>query len=270
LQAALAKNGPNPCRWDTYKEHLLPEKPDFPPARYNQAYFTGEKNELYNKLTAIGIDFSEKPNSQVVIVDAASVSAEQLAALRQPLEKLKKDGGIIWLFLADKPLSAAAKNFLPVNLEITSRKATALENNPETEGGNYFNLPDLYFAEVKSDRQILKQGLGGALVEHGTVVLSASNVDWSLFNEQPENRKCAQAVLYEHLEKPSGAALVTYPWGKATLVVSTMDYRPDAPEYITFWRNLLSAMQIKWINRENQLNNDSKKEHNLLLDGPVD
>jgi beta-galactosidase len=154
-------------------------------------------------------------------------------------------------------------------LETTSRRATSLDTNSATEWGKQFTLPDLYFAEVKGDRQIIKQGLTGALVEKGNVVLTASNVDWSLFNEQPENRKCAQVVLYEHLQKPSGATLVTYPWGKATLVVSTLDYRPDAPEYITFWRNLLSVMEIKWNNTKNQLDKDSEKEHNLLLDGPV-
>jgi hypothetical protein len=39
--------------------------------------------------------------------------------------------------------------------------------------------------------------------------------------------------------------LLTYPLEKATLVVSTLDYRPETQEYITFWRHLLSAMQIK-------------------------
>ncbi|GHT46594.1 beta-galactosidase [Bacteroidia bacterium] len=270
LQAALSKNGPAPSPWDTYKEHVLPEKPVIP-SRYNQAYFVGEKgNELYNKLSNIGIDFSETVNTRLLIIDAENVTAQQCAAIQKTLQALKKEGGIIWMFLADKPLADVIKTaLLPLSLETTNRRATSLENNPTTEWGHYFSLPDLYFAEVKGDRQILKQGLSGTLVEKGNVVLSASNVDWSLFNEQAENRKCAQVVLYEHLEKPAGAALVTYPWGKATLVFSTLDYRPEAPEYITFWRNLLSVMEIKWINKEIQLNKNQKKEHDLLLDGPV-
>ncbi|GHT18320.1 beta-galactosidase [Bacteroidia bacterium] len=271
LQAALRKNAPTSSPWDTYKEHLIPEKPVIP-SRYNQAYFVGDKgNELYNKLANIGIDFSEKPTQKVLIVDAENVTAQQCAAIQKPLQTLKKEGGIIWMFLADKPLADVLKTaLLPLSLETTNRRATSLDNNPATEWGKYFSLPDLYFAEVKGDRQIIKQGLAGTLVEKGNVVLAASNVDWSLFNEQAENRKCAQVVLYEHLEKPAGAALVTHPWGKATLVFSTLDYRPDAPEYITFWRNLLSVMEIKWSNTKNQSQKDLGKEHNLLLDGPVE
>jgi beta-galactosidase len=267
LQAALTgKDSP----WSHYQEAVLPGKPDLP-VIYDAAYGLGNADsELFRKLRRIGLEFSEKPTAQVLIVDAENVSEEQIKAIGPAVEKIKKEGGIVWLMLADRSPSLAAQAFLPLPLTTTRRTATALDNQKETPWGGYFGLPDLYFAEVKGDRQILKQGLDGDLVKQGTVVLSASNVDWSLFNEEPENRKCAQVVLYEQLEKPSGAALLTYPLEKATLVVSTLDYRPETQEYITFWRHLLSAMQIKWTSWfEEQQDAKEKKEHNLLLDGPV-
>lgn len=267
LQAALnGKESP----WSSYKEHQLPQKPALP-TLYNQAGFAGNADsELYKKLTLIGLEFSKKASHPLLIIDAENVSEAQLQTVHSSIEKIKKNGGIIWLMLAGREPSAAAQAFLPFPLKTTGRAATALDNNRQTAWGDYFDAPDLYFAEVKgADRQILKQGLSGELVNKGTVVLSASNIDWSLFNEQPENRKCAQVVLYEHLQKPSGAALLTYPFGKATLVVSTLDYRIEAQEYLAFWRNLLSAMQIKWNPVESQQNSKENREHNLLLDGPA-
>ena len=271
FQAALAKNGPKPCVWDHYTEQNIPAKEITQKSDAESAYFIGNKeSELYRQLNQIGLDFSDKINSKIFIIDAENVSQEQLNPMLPVLEKAKKEGGIIWLLLADKGFSPAAKTLLPLNVETTSRQATALENDKNSEWGRDFNLPNLYFAEIKGDRKILKQGLSGELVEKGNVVFTASNVDWSLFNEQAENRKCAQVVLYEHLEKPSGAALVTYPWGNATFAVSTMDYRISSPECTSFWRNLLGTMKIKWKEKTESSDDKAKKEHNLLLDGPVD
>lgn len=272
FQAALAKNGPKPCAWDHYTEQVIQGKGIVQDKSFaGPAYFIGDKTgELYRRLYAIGMEFSDKITANVFIIDGETVSQEQLNPLLPALEKAKKEGGIIWLLLADKGFSPAAKTLLPFNIETTSRSATALENDKNSEYGRFFDLPGLYFAEIKGDRQIMKQGLAGDLVEKGNVILTASNVDWSLFNEQPENHKCAQIVLYEHLKKPSGAALVTYPLEKATLVVSTIDYRLSDVKCLTFWRDLLTLMKIKWTFREDASDDGAKKEHDLLLDGPVD
>ena len=130
-------------------------------------------------------------------------------------------------------------------------------------------MPNLYFAEQSGDRYILKRGLSGDLTAKGTVVLQASRTDWSLFNEHPENRKCAQVVLYEHLEKSEGIALVTYRFDNATLAVSALDYRIDTNETMTFWKNLFSAMKIN-TSDATEKQEIKQKQHDLLLDGPVD
>ncbi|GHT30810.1 hypothetical protein FACS189432_09780 [Bacteroidia bacterium] len=96
-----------------------------------------------------------------------------------------------------------------------------------------------------------------------------SRTDWSLFNQSPENKKCAQVVLYEHLQKPSGAALVSYPFGNATLVLSSLDYTINTKETTEFWETLFSAMGIFHSAPDGKSDKGLKKEHDLLMDGPV-
>jgi beta-galactosidase len=144
-----------------------------------------------------------------------------------------------------------------------------LEPNKTHSWGKYFDLPHLYFAEIPGNRKIMKRGLAGEIVDKGTVVLTASRTDWSLFNQSPENRKCAQVVLYEHLQKPSGAALVSYPIENATLVLSVLDYTIDTKETTEFWKRLFSAMGIAYSESNGNSNSHSNKEHDLLMDGPV-
>jgi beta-galactosidase len=145
-----------------------------------------------------------------------------------------------------------------------------MESNLQSTWGKFFQLPDLYFAEQEGDRYIMKSGLSGELVDKGTVVLQASRTDWSLFNNNPENRKCAQVVLYEHLKKPEGAALVTYRIDNATLAVSALDYRLDTKETQTFWENLFTAMKINSSGSSEKSTGIKQKQHDLLMDGPVD
>ncbi len=106
-------------------------------------------------------------------------------------------------------------------------------------------MKDLYFAEDATDKEILKCGLDGPLVKQSRVLLEASNTDWWLFNNAPENAKCAAVVLYEHLRKPAGAALVSLPWSKGTLAVSAMDCVPRSKANAQFWRTLFANMGVR-------------------------
>jgi beta-galactosidase len=108
------------------------------------------------------------------------------------------------------------------------------------------------------------------MVDKGDVIFTASRTDWSLFNQNPENRKCAQILLYEYLQKPSGAALVSYLMDKAILVLSVLDYRIDTKETLEFWRSLYSAMEIDYSESNNNAKGKKGKDYDLLMDGPVD
>jgi beta-galactosidase len=173
--------------------------------------------------------------------------------------------------IAGGKIAPAINSLLPAKLELTDRPATSLKSNPDSEIGKYFHLPDLYFSENDGDRKILKQGLFGEVVNQGTVVLEATNIDWSLFNQVGENRKCAQAVLYEHLQKPSGAALVKIPLKQSQLWISSIDYKISGEKTMVFWKALCQVLRIELnTGDEKNLNAGKNKKHDLLLDGPVD
>jgi len=205
-----------------------------------------------------------------LIIDAETISQQQLNSVVTITNRIKKNGGLIWIMSSGEQISPVLNDFLPAKIDITNRRATALENNPQSAWGKFFHLPDLYFAEQEGDKYILKYSLSGELVEKGTTVFQASRTDWALFNNAAENRKCAQVVLYEHLKKADGAALVTYRLDNATLAVSVLDYQLNTKETQTFWKNLFSAMKINTSKFVEKLGETKQKPHDLLMDGPVD
>jgi hypothetical protein len=72
------------------------------------------------------------------------------------------------------------------------------------------------------------------------------------------------------LEKPSGAALISFRQGNTDFLLSTIDYRLLTKETINFWNSLFRAMKIRLSNKnELDLNSENKENHDLLLDGPV-
>ena len=101
------------------------------------------------------------------------------------------------------------------------------------------------------------------------MIFTASQTDWSLFNNVAEHWKCAQVVLYEALNKPAGAAMVKSKIGGNDLVISALDYSITNKESQHFWESLLKAMRIK-ADPEAAKRTAKTKEHNLLMDGPVD
>ncbi|MDB5110226.1 MAG: beta-galactosidase, partial [Mucilaginibacter sp.] len=271
MKAALAKGGPLPSPWDHYTPHVQDTKPKFPDPVFINACFVGPSDSiLYRQLNTLGLKFtSDARVVKLIIIDGENVSANEMQQAAKMIDRVKNEGGMVWIMIADKKLSPALTDFLPAKVEITTRKATSLESNTHTEVGKCFGLPDLYFAEVPGNNKILKQGLSGDLINQGSIIFDASNTDWSLFNQAGENKKCAQIVLYEHLKKPQGVAMVSTPLNNARLTLSTIDYKINSKETADFWRNLFAATGIKYdtpgVNDEQ---NKRKGQHNLLLDGP--
>ena len=270
LKAALSAEKPLPCPWDSYVEHVAGPKPAFPAVTYNEAYFAGNMESVLAKsLIGFGLKITQNEKANLVIIDGENVSKPEMDKAAGIIERVKKAGGLIWVMLAENGPSPALVQMLPFNLELTSRPATSLQCNKENPLGKYFTLPDLYFSEMGRNATILKTGLDGDLVKHAEMVMEATNIDWSLFNNAGENRKCAQVVLYEHLQKPSGAALVCLPLEKSKLYVSSIDYKISADKTIQFWKDLGAAMGIKMNSEAGDSGSEVKKEHNLLMDGPV-
>ena len=272
LKAALAQPQPQACAWDTYKEIIVPTPPTFPEAIYQIAFFAGDENgKLAKFIHEKGIQtVTDVKIPNLLIIDAETISQQQLNTAIPVADRIKQKGGLILVMSMGEQINPVLNNFLPAEINVTERRATALESNHSSAWGKFFQLPDLYFAEQEGDRYILKHGLSGELVEKGTIVLQASRTDWSLFNHTPENRKCAQVVLYEHLKKAEGAALVTYRLNNATLAVSALDYNIDTKETQVFWKNLFAAMKISVSKSTEKSKEIKQKPHDLLMDGPVD
>ena len=268
LKAAVKKEG----TWAPYREVKHPVKPALPDATYRTAYLLASAQpSLQEFVENMGLTEVDNPaDADLWIVDIESVTADELQQISDFLQKNQAKGGMLLAMGRGNALSAALADWAGSRLYLTSRRATALENNQQTSWGRYFELPDLYFSEMEGDRCIQKCGLAGSWVDQGTVVLNASRTDWSLFNDVPEHWKCAQVVLYEACHKPQGAALVAYDYGKMQLVVSVLDYQLQTKETHRFWTSLLGVMGIE-TNAAGQKQPQAKaKEHDLLMDGPVD
>jgi beta-galactosidase len=272
LQAALSKDIPQPSKWDICCLPVVaPKKPDFPEPTFQDAYFVGEPGSVLSKqLDKFGIKFTnDDKTTKLIIVDGENLSEERLKQANKIIDRVKKEGGIIWVMISDQKPSPALNNLLPAKFELTDRQATSLQSNKHYDFEKYFKLPDLYFSEIRGDNKILKQGLSGDLIKQGTIVFEATNVDWSLFNNSPENRKCAQVVLYEHLIKPQGVAMVTFPWGKATFFLSALDYKISDTGMDSFWKNLYASMGIKFYLPGEEKATTDVQHHDLLIDGPL-
>lgn len=268
LKAAVTGNG----TWAEYKEVKHPQRPAFPETAYGTAYLAGNGSaELRDFLARSGITLAGKPeDTRLWIVDADAVTAEEMAGMAAVMEKNRNSGGLLLALGTGEKLSPALCGWLPETVTLTDRQSTSLEVDRQTAWGRYFELPDLYFSEAEGDRRVMKHGLATGKDSKGTVVLKAARTDWSLFNNTAEHWKCAQTVLYEKLKKPEGAALLTYPYGKATIALSVIDYRPKAKEYAAFWQLLFKAMGIDVNPDKGKGQQGKRKEHDLLMDGPVD
>jgi beta-galactosidase len=238
---------------------------------YTSAAFIGKPGgQLHAHLQTAGIAIAPLDDAtNLLIIEAKAASATDLQQASSIIETIRRHGGLIWIMFTGKTENTAVNTLIPAGYRLTDRQATALEPNKSSPWGKYFDLPRLYFAEADGDRQIIKCGLSGDIIARGKTVLTASRTDWSLFNQQAENKKCAQIVLYEQLEKPSGVALLTLGFGKGALAISTLDYRIQNRETAAFWKTLFAAMQIDLSDKTIKKNETSKKNHDLLLDGPV-
>jgi beta-galactosidase len=254
-----------------YTLHQPKPEVKFPEAIYESAYFIGDTaGILANRLTNFGVRLTANGSTSKLIIIDGEATKEIVDLAKPEISRVKNNGGLIWVMVAEKPITEPVKNILPADGQLTKREASSLQPGKSSILRSYFELPDLYFSEVEGDRRIIKQGLGGDWLKQGNILLEAPNIDWSLFNQAAENRKCAQVVLYEHLEKPSGVALISFRKGNTDFLLSTIDYRLLTKETIIFWNSLFQAMKIRLSDKnELDLNSENRRNHDLLLDGPV-
>lgn len=239
LKAALAKGGPAPSPWDHRIGIQRPVVKASAPT-ITEVAFVGDRNgALFRRLKELGVPLSDRSAASLIVVDGATASA---AAAATAQSHVAHHGGRALVMVGE---GGPAGKLLPAGITLTDRTATALsphENDPWTAS---FSRSDLYFAEEGDRRTIMKHGLQGPFPPNARVLLEASNTDWSLFNHAPEFAKGAAVVLYEHLQKPAGAALVAIPSGKGAVALCTLDASAISRPADAAWRKLFANMGVK-------------------------
>lgn len=236
-RAALARPQPRSIPWKRSAPSV--SGPSVPPPSVERAEFLGDaRGELGRRLTALGVPLQAGPLPFTIVETGADPTR-----VKSALERLRDDGGVmLCLFGAGH---GPPENLLPDAVRLTDHPATALAPNHKHPWTRNLTAAELYFAEDGENRFVQRYGLEGPLITRGRIVLRASDTDWSLFNNAPENAKAAAVVLYEHLVKPSGAALVEIPLGKGRIALCTLDYRVRSRAADTLWRKLLANMGLK-------------------------
>jgi beta-galactosidase len=248
MKAALHRPAPLPSLWDHLQKTLPHPAPPIP--MQDGTAFAGDKSgELYRHLYALGVPFAESIDGTTkgtLLVDGQGLTSAALPGIRTEAEAVTAHGGTVIIFVKDKAAPIDLINhLLPIPAQLTNASATMLDHKVGSPWVDSFTLPDLYFAEDAVDQHILKCGISGPFADNGAVLLTASNTDWSLFNDVGEIAKCGAVELYERLKKPSGDALIAMPEGPGRVVLSAIDYTPDSEAYVKFWRQLLSNTGLR-------------------------
>lgn len=274
MKAALAKNGPKSCEWD----HRMPAVPKPSPVApwIERVAFLGSPGTLLSKRLAnwgVPLADSSGTDARMFIVDAQHLAVPEFENARPSIANTLKLGGIVLLML-DTPTGSLEQvnQLLPAAVQTTARQATGLVPKAAHPWSAPLRLADLDTSDEPAGKLILKFGLTGPFVEKGRIVLEANNVDWNEFNNQ-ESVKCSAVVLYEHLEKPPGAALIEMDNNGGKIAVSSIDFQSPSKANAAMWRKLLTNMGVRLgaprLEAENK-GAATQKEHDLLMDGPIE
>ncbi len=278
LKAAFAGM---PCPWDSYSvlpgavEELPFARPAPSPSgepAFAGARFVGDRGgRLAKRLEKLGIAL-EGPDgrSGFAIVDgenAGKAEAETLARKIIP-ELSRVPGAAVLVMTADGGPSPALEPVFGGKIGVFEGVSTSLEKGEDARVAGAFNVPDLYFVRGgRGDREIAKisfdaGGIGGAVS-----ALRAARTNWDLF-DAPENVKCAQMVLYGHLEKRRGDVLFSKPMGRGRLYLSSLNYNLESGDAEGFFRALFRALGLA--SSGAGASDAPGKVHDLLRDGPID
>lgn len=254
--------------WEAPGNHHHPDTVPAPTPRYNNVWLGESRSSALDSLfSRLGIPIIRKPSrTSLIVLDASSASASDVR------KALSAKGAGILAFVTGDSLSPHLAGMLQTEIEVIPFEATAMKAEPASQWSRYFELPDLYFAESApdgADRHIVKRIIAGPVLENADIALRCADTDWSLFNNVAEHWKCAQVCLYEALDKPDGATLITLPVsGKHKLALTTADPSLPYETNLRFWQRLLSIIGLD--STVPVIRNDhTKRPHDLLLDGPM-
>ena len=265
MKAALAPGGPEPFS----SRKPFEKRPSMPEPKYlSVTCLSNQNSRLASFLTGNNIRFNAD-NNKFVIVDGGTIASGVFNS--ETLEKLLYNDCIVMVMLSGKEEEMIKlNNLLPSDIEFTDRQSSNFVHGKAASVFAPMSLRDLYLVTNDHKEYTMKFGLAGPFVENGEVLLEASNIDWALFNA-PENRKCASLVLFEKLEKSSGAAIVKWQGAKGLIILCSIDVNVEREGVDVFWQNIFGCLGVKISDDGNGQNNDksNNKVHDLLRDGPL-
>ncbi|MDR0532991.1 MAG: hypothetical protein LBH01_03460 [Verrucomicrobiales bacterium] len=204
---------------------------------------SGSNGKLAVQLKVIGVPVDKletKGNPDLLFIDGVTPpDANAKGEINQVLQR----GGTVLVWGADEATVDQLNALLPAPLTVAKREASSLlpvGSNPLTAN---LSAADLYFSELRPST-ITESGLGGQLVEQGTVLIKAADTDWTRWNKQAEYAKTAMIVRSEREAKPPGAVLVEKKVGFGRLLVTTLPSAPRITKAEKVDRALLANLGI--------------------------
>ncbi len=266
MKAALAPGKPLPFQGRV----PFRERPDVPPPTFDSVRFIGdEQSGLYALLKNCNLPITEDSAEKFVIIDAHT--GLRIALKKLIVESALSAGQTVLIMLNDKEIDLNLLNtILPRPVILTDRQISSFVHGAEKTRTASFSLKELYMVEQNQKSHMMLCGLDGPFVTDSTVLLKACDIDWSLFHAS-ENRKCGALVLYEKLQKPSGAALVEWTKGQGKILLCSIDTSRKSERITKFWKKLFGCLGVNIAEVMDQpvLKKESKRPHDLLQDGPI-
>lgn len=246
MQAAMHPEGPKSCEWDHFDApRPLPAAPvvDNP---VEHACFAGNKEgALYEHLKAIGLRFSDAPESGgLLIADLASAGKMDAGELKQRADAVVGRGGTVLLLGLSTENQQLANQLLPFPVVCSDEDATSLLPNREDARTASLSFKELYFAENFSNPVISHATLGGEFVRRGQALLYRNNTEWLRWLHGAEPSKTISIVRSE-LENSQAPVWVECMEGAGRYLVSTLVHENLSDAHADLFRRMFGSLGLK-------------------------
>ncbi len=207
-------------------------------------FIGGSNSPLKNWLDSIGVPFVNlKGNTlQMLIVDGETVNIDNCN--NSSIHNCLQSGGMILICGVSTHTLKQLNTILPCSLTLTDRQATSFVIQRSDVFLSSLGNKDFYFTEV-TKQPVMQHGLSGSIINHGKVLLSACNTDWSKWNNRPEYLKTASVYRSECEKKAYGAAIVKLKdKGTGSIYVTSLDFVKLKPETEKLVKTLLGNLGV--------------------------
>ena len=221
LRAANAPGAPAWCEWAEIDKSRYDAPAAVPAAKYEAVAFIGPAD---GNVKAIfdeqGVSFSSKvknPAKALYIVDATKALSD---ADKKEAAMAMSKGADVWFWGISPAGLASISDLLPREVKLTDVKRSSFIP-VQKSWIRGLNNSDFYFCQLQT-ADVVKNTLGGALVDEGEVLLNACKTDWRHWNMRAEEIKTAGTLRSENEAPADLAVMVKYPTANGDIYLSTL------------------------------------------------